>query len=251
MCMAFQIAIVGHKKFYAKAVEGVSDDDLKKYVKFVCVNEKLPKDIPKEFPKECIINEYDFPDYEPYYQENNFYQNSVFFNLMNVIDTLSLEQIGFAQYDMIFTTEIFDQIKEKCADSKSAIGFYPYPIEPLFEILKPGAWQFFIQQYSNFFDVSIDDIEKLETMQLALFHTFVIPVENYKRMMCFSKHVLKNVLAFLGNDTRHIAGTLERLFALFLNLEIITGKMQEFQWIKDLKHDDVNLRLADPFRGLP
>ena len=249
--MTFQLAIVGHQKFYAKTVEGISDDDLKKYVRFVCVNEDLPKDIPAEYPKECVVNEWDIPDYESYYQKNNYYQNSVFFNLMNVIDTLNLDHIGFAQYDMVFTPEIFDQIKEKCKDPKAVVGFYPYPIEPLFEILQPGVWQFIIQKYSNFFDIAVDDVEKLDTMKLALFHTFVIPVENYKRMMCFTKDILKNVVAFLGNNTRHMAGTLERVFALFLNLEIITGNMPEFEWIDGLVHDDVNLRLADAFRGLP
>ena len=170
---------------------------------------------------------------------------------MNVIDTMGLDHIGFAQYDMVFTPEIFDQIKEKCKDPKAVVGFYPYPIEPLFEILQPGVWQFIIQKYSNFFDIAVDDVDKLDTMKLALFHTFVIPVENYKRMMCFTKDILKNVTAFLGNDTRHMAGTLERVFALFLNLEIITGNMQPFEWIDGLIHDDVNLRLADAFRGLP
>ena len=48
-----------------------------------------------------------------------------------------------------------------------------------------------------------------------------------------------------------MAGTLERVFALFLNLEIITGNMKPFEWIEGLVHDDVNLRLADAFRGLP
>jgi len=250
LCMTFQIAIVGHNKFYEQTVVDVSEDDLKKYVKFVCVNEKIPKNIPDSYPKECIINEWDIPEYESYYQENNFYQNSFFFNLMNVIDTLGLEHIGFGQYDMIYTQDIMDQMKEKCQDIKAAIGFYPYPIEPLFEILQPGVWQFIIQKYSNFFDIAIDDIDKLDTMKLALFHTFIIPVENYKRMMCFTKDILKNVTAFLGNNTRHMAGTLERVFALFLNLEIITGNMQEFQWIDGLVHDDVNLRLADSLRGL-
>ena len=249
--MSFQLAIVGHKKFYAKTVEGISEDDLKKYVKFVCVNEDLPKDIPAEYPKECIMNEWDIPEYESFYQKNNFYQNSVFFNLMNVIDTLNLEHIGFAQYDMVFTPEIFDQIKERCKDPKAVVGFYPYPIEPLFEILKPGVWQFIIQKYSNFFDIPVEDVDKLDTMKLALFHTFVIPVHNYKRMMCFTKDILKNVTTFLGNDTRHMAGTLERVFALFLNLEIITGNMNEFEWIDGLIHYDVNLRLTDSFRGLP
>ena len=249
--MAFQLAIVGHQKFYAQTVAGISEDDLKKYVKFVCVNEKLPKDIPAEYPKECVINEWDIPDYESFYQENNFYQNSVFFNLMNVIDTMGLDHIGFAQYDMVFTPEIFDQIKEKCKDPKAVVGFYPYPIEPLFESLQPGMWQFLIQKYSNFFDIPVDDVDKLDTMKLALFHTFVIPVENYKRMMCFTKDILKNVTSFLGNNTRHMAGTLERVFALFLNLEIITGNMQPFECIDGLVHDDVNLRLADAFRGLP
>lgn len=249
--MSFQLAICGHQKFYPQTVAGISEDDLKKHVKFVCVNEKLPKDIPTEYPKECVINEWDIPDYESYYQQNNFYQNSVFFNLMNVIDTLGLDQIGFAQYDMVFTPEIFDQIKEKCKDPKAAVGFYPYPIGPLFEILQPGVWQFIIQKYSNFFGITVDDVDKLDTMRIALFHTFVIPVENYKRMMCFTKDILKNVTAFLGNDTRHMAGTLERVFALFLNLEIITGNMKEFEWIEGLVHDEVNLRLADAFRGLP
>jgi hypothetical protein len=113
------------------------------------------------------------------------------------------------------------------------------------------VWQFIVQKYSNFFDVAVDDVDKLDTMKLALFHTFVIPVETYKRMMCFTKDILKNVTAFLGNNTRHMAGTLERVFALFLNLEIITGNMRPFEWIEGLIHDDVNLRLADAFRGLP
>ena len=249
--MVFKIAIIGHRKFYDSSVEGISKDDLKKHVKFVCVNENLPKDIPAEFPMECIMNEWDIPDYEAYYQANHFYQNSFFFNLMNVIDTMGLDQIGFAQYDMIFTPEILERVKDICEDPKAAVGFYSYPIEPLFEILQPDIWQFVIQQYSNFFDVAITDIARLDTMQFALFHTFVIPVETYKRMMAFAKSILHSIIAFLGNDATHMAGTLERVFALFLNLEIITGNMKQLEWIDGLVHDDANLRLPDEFRGIP
>lgn len=248
--MAFQLAVIGHEKFYKETIEDIPIEDVKKYFKFVCVNEKLPKYIPDEYPKECVVNEWEFDHYEPFYQENKFYQNSFFFNLMNVIDTLDLKQVGFFQYDMVFTNDIVQEIKTKCEDEKAAIGFYPYRIEHLFEILKPGVWQFIIQKYSNFFQIPIDT-EKIETMPLALFHTFVIPVENYKRVMCFVKEILKNIFTFLGNDTRHMAGTLERVIALVLNLEIITENMKEFEWIEGLLHDDKNMRLPDSFRGLP
>jgi hypothetical protein len=248
--MAFQLAVIGHEKFYKETIEDIPIEDVKKYFKFVCVNEKLPKYIPDEYPKECVVNEWEIEHYEPFYQENKFYQNSFFFNLMNMIDTLNLKQVGFFQYDMVFTNDIVQEIKTKCEDEKAAIGFYPYPIEHLFEILQPGVWQFVIQKYSNFFQISVDT-EKLDKMPLALFHTFVIPVENYKRVMCFVKDVLKNIVTFLGNDTRHMAGTLERVIALALNLEIITENMKEFEWIENLKHDDVNMRLPDSFRGLP
>ena len=70
-------------------------------------------------------------------------------------------------------------------------------------------------------------------------------------MMHFTKKVLPNILTFLTETgTRHIAGTLERLFALFLNLEIVTGNMADFEWFDGLIHDDVNLRLRDEFRGV-
>jgi hypothetical protein len=247
----FQIAIIGHERFYKETVAGITEEDLKKYVRFVCVNENLPKNIPESFPKECIVNEWEFPDYEEFYQKNNYYQNSVFFNTMNVIETLGLEQIGFFQYDMIMSPAIFDTIKSTNeADKEAAIGFYPYPIEQLFEIVNPGAWQFIIQQYSNFFQVSVDT-DQLEEMKLALFHTFVIPKKNFCRMMHLTKKVLPTVLTFLSSSgTRHIAGTLERLFALFLNMEIVTGNMKDFIWVPNLIHDDVNLRLRDDFRGV-
>ncbi|AGE59409.1 hypothetical protein ATCVOR07043_402L [Acanthocystis turfacea Chlorella virus OR0704.3] len=247
----FQLAIIGHQKFYAETVKGIPEDDLKKHVKFVCVNENLPKDIPEEFPKECVTNEWEIPDYEPFYQKEKYYQNSVFFNTMNVIETLGVDQIGFAQYDMIFTPAIFQEIKETCeADKTASIGFYPYPIEHMFEIIHPSAWQFIVQQYANFFQVPVEDMERLEGMPLALFHTFVIPKANYCRMMHFAKKVLPNLVTFLKNDNRHMAGTLERLFALFLNLEIVTDNMKDFKWISGLIHDDVNLRLRDNFRGV-
>ena len=118
--MTFQLAIVGHQKFYAKTVEGISDDDLKKYVRFVCVNEDLPKDIPAEYPKECVVNEWDIPDYESYYQKNNYYQNSVFFNLMNVIDTLNLDHIGFAQYDIPILSSLFSRSSSLACGSSSS-----------------------------------------------------------------------------------------------------------------------------------
>jgi hypothetical protein len=247
----FQLAIVGHQKFYAETVAGISDEDLKKHVRFVCVNENLPKDVPAEFPAECVMNEWEIQGYEPFYQREKYYQNSVFFNTMNIIETLGLDQIGFAQYDMVFTPEIFEEIKQTCeADKNAAIGFYPYPIEHLFEIVQPQAWQFIIQQYSNFFQVPVENVDKLESMKLALFHTFVIPKSNYCRMMHFAKKVLPNIVTFLNKDNRHMAGTLERLFALFLNLEIITGNMKEFKWVSGLRHDDTGLRLRDEFRGV-
>jgi hypothetical protein len=247
----FQLAIIGHEKFYAETVAGISDEELKKHVRFVLVNEKLPKIVPESFPKECVVKEWEIPSYEPFYQENKYYQNSVFFNTMNIIETLDLDQIGFFQYDMIISPKIFNQIKETCeADKDASIGFYSYPIEQLFEVVNPPQWQHVIQQYSNFFQVSVDT-EKLEKMPLALFHTFVIPKKNYCRMMHFTKKVLPNIITFLSSSgTRHIAGTLERLFALFLNLEIVTENMTEFTWVDGLVHDDKNLRMRDDFRNL-
>ncbi|AGE59265.1 hypothetical protein PBCVOR070422_919L [Paramecium bursaria Chlorella virus OR0704.2.2] len=247
----FQLGFIGHERFYEETIAGIPEDDVKKHIRIVCVNEKLPKFIPESFPKECIHNEWEIPEYEKFYQENNYYQNSVFFNTMNIIETLGLDQIGFFQYDMKMSPEIFDHIKRSCTEDKDAsIAFYPYPIEQLFEIVKPGAWQFIIQQYSNFFQVPVDPI-LLESKKLALFHTFVIPKKNYCRMMHFTKKVLPNILTFLTETgTRHIAGTLERLFALILNLEIVTGNMADFIWIDGLIHDDVNLRLRDEFRGV-
>jgi hypothetical protein len=69
--------------------------------------------------------------------------------------------------------------------------------------------------------------------------------------MHFTKKVLPNIMTFLRNDNRHMAGTLERLFALFLNLEIITKNMKPMKWVSGLVHDDKGLRLRDDFRGLP
>jgi len=248
----FQLAIIGHKEFYEKSVKGIPEEDLKNHVRFVLVNENVhDKNVPASFPEECIVKEYDIENYEPFYQKNNYYQNSFFFNLMNVIDTLGLDQIGFFQYDMVLTP-VFDKIKTICeSDSTAAIAFYPYPIEQLFEILNPPAWQFFIQQYSNFFNVEVDT-EPLEKLPLALFHAFVIPKSNYCRMMHFTKKVLPNLITFLSSrgGNRHIAGTLERLFALFLNLEIVTKNMKDFTWVDGLIHDDVTMRLPDSFRGI-
>jgi hypothetical protein len=170
---------------------------------------------------------------------------------MNIIETLGLDHIGFFQYDMKMSPEIFDNIKTICTEDKDAsIAFYPYPIEQLFEIVNPGAWQFIIQQYSNFFQTPVDTA-LLESKKLALYHTFVIKKETFCRMMHFAKKVLPNITTFLSDTgNRHIAGTLERLFALFLNLEIVTGNMKDFIWIEGLIHDDVNLRLRDEFRGV-
>lgn len=247
----FKIFIIGHKNFYLHTLQNINTNDIKQYIVWTVVNEPIEKSIPAEFPITSILREWDIPGFCPLYQMTHFYQNSVFFNLVKIIDTYNLKHVGFGQYDMIYTKSILESCKNHLTEKKSAIGFYPYNFLHLQnEVLSFQDWFLIIDQYFKIFCIEPIDLTELMNMPLALFHTFIIPVYNYKRMMFFSEKILNHIIQKLKYDMRHFAGTFERVFAIFLNLEILLTKMNAFLFLDGLVHDHTHLRTSDTLRGI-
>jgi hypothetical protein len=86
-------------------------------------------------------------------------------------------------------------------------------------------------------------------MPLFLLHTFIVPSWFFAHIMEFVEWNLPQILRGLKWDTRHLAGTLERVFALCISCGILEGKLQNVLGLNNIKNMD-NQRLPDSFRGL-
>lgn len=86
-------------------------------------------------------------------------------------------------------------------------------------------------------------------MPLALLHTFIVPTDFFHEMMVFMEVVHSNIWQMLGNNNRHYAGTMERVFAVYINLKIVEGCLDKMVFIKGVSHND-SQRSADKMRGI-
>jgi hypothetical protein len=68
-------------------------------------------------------------------------------------------------------------------------------------------------------------------------------------MMPFVEHLLPRILETLQWDTRHLAGTLERVFALCISCAITEGKFRHILKLEGIEHVD-NQHSEDILRGI-
>ena len=68
-------------------------------------------------------------------------------------------------------------------------------------------------------------IESVSKLPLALLHTFIMPTWFFLHIMPFVENLTPEILRALNWETRHLAGTLERVFALCISCGILEKKL--------------------------
>jgi len=91
-------------------------------------------------------------------------------------------------------------------------------------------------------------LESLSKVPLALLHTFIMPTWFFLHIMPFVENLTPEILRVLNWETRHLAGTLERVFALCISCGIIEGKLNLFH-LSGFQHIE-NQHSEDKLRGI-
>ena len=244
--------IIFHKKIYEDNTKSFHPEHMKHSLKWVAVNEKIEKEYTDYIPPECLIKEWEMTIYNPLYQMTNFYQNSVFLHIYWNKLYENSKYIGFAQYDMsIDAPELLDIETNSLKDSDSIIcAAFIYHTAALFNAFLEEDWiHMFLIPYNTFYGKS-HSMDLLKTMPVFLLHTFIIPSWFFKDMMPFIEKIIPILLRKLNWDTRNLAGTLERVFALCLSCGIIEGKFTTLIQMHGIKTDIPGQREADTLRGI-
>lgn len=105
--VSLEIFVVFHKQLFDECYAELTPEEFK-YLTFIAVNEKIPKLYDRsKYTK--VINEWELKNYDPYYQNNRYNENSV---LKHMVDNgiVNTEYVGFVQYDMKFPKDSINQI---------------------------------------------------------------------------------------------------------------------------------------------
>jgi hypothetical protein len=246
-----KVYIVFHKQVFPNNTRDFTKEEIKNYFTWMGVNEKIPKELPDEFKEYNILYEYELKKHNPLYQMLNFYQNSVFFHLYHNPDIVKSRYIGFSQYDMSINAEQFRNcLKEMYATPfDKAVGFYLYPSLLLFDPFPEQFWNIvFFEPYQEHYKIKVQ-YKDIQSLPLCLLHTFIIPSWFFFHMMPFIEKILPKVLKLLNWETRHLAGTLERLFALCINCAVFEGKITQLMPSHAMKHEETQ-HMEDALRGI-
>ena len=247
--------IVFHKNIFESNTADFTADERADMFCWVGVNEKVLKVVPAGFligaGRVPILYEYDMRNYTPLYQMSNFYQNSVFFHLYENQELLTSKYVGFGQYDMSYDAVAFRKMYDDISGDNGEKLFpaFLYEFKCLFNYMNPHQWeQFFVKPYNEFHGTR-HTLESLGRLPLFLMHTFVMPTWYFLHMMRFVKHLLPTTLMSLNWETTHLAGTLERVFALCMSAAIIEGKFKAVIPLTGCNHMEQQ-RTADALRGI-
>lgn len=236
--------IIFHDNVFQENTSDFTDDEIKEFFTWVAVNEKVPKVFTN------ALKEWEMPKHSPLFQMLDFYQNSFFYHLAWNKEFIDSKYIGFGQYDMKMSAPEFRQVYKAIQNDTANKIFAPflYEFNALYcnPIGKDG-WITFLNHYNEFFGMShtLDAVSKLP---LALLHTFIMPSWYFLHIMPFVEKTTPLVLKQLNWETRHIAGSLERVFALAISCGILEGKIQLIS-LKGFQHVEKQ-HSKDKLRGL-
>jgi hypothetical protein len=242
-----RLYIVCHRDAYAVNHRGYTHAEAREAgLRWYVVNEPLtPKDI--DAPPSCRVNEWDLPWHDPFMQMNHFYNNSALWHVYRNLDLLVDDHVGFAQYDMTIPRAPLDAFAELTTAQPGAVGYmFPYPFAALFHNPLPAEfWDHVIVRAAFPGRATLSDLSSVE---LPLFHGFILPKTAFLKMMAFADRVLPVVVRALGHDTRHLAGTLERVCALWIAAAVWSGTLGPVVNVPGFEHNQAAQRLLDAFR---
>ena len=223
--MSFKIYVVFHKFLVPECYETLSEEDIAKYVRFLAVNSKIPKEYPKNLAS-YIIRERDLPWYNPFMQLNRFCETSAFFHAYkNPTMFLKDDYIGFIHYDMLLKKEALEFLEREIAAAKEPILFTQMTLTArphLTQIISLSDWEALVRLYNVIFAKSRSIFDILDK-DLPLYHSFVIHREPFHRMMYFAEKAIPYLFEMLGCETKHLPYMIERLHGVFLALDKLDG----------------------------
>lgn len=243
--------IIYHDRVYAQNTAGFAESELEKYFTWVAVNEKIPKPSVSWIPDSCHLKEWEMMHYSPFYQMLHAYQNSVFFHLYMNQHLLTSKYVGFGQYDMQINSDDFRSVAASLENDhgEKIVGAFLYPFEALYSSpLDKQGWSLVVEYY-NVFSGTNHKLDDMMRLPLFLMHTFIMPRWFFLHMMRCVDKILPKILMLLNWETRHLAGTLERVFALCISAGILEGKFKTVMHLKGVSHLDQQ-RSSDVLRGL-
>ena len=242
--------IVAHKYVIESNYVSFTEEEKKRMLCWVFVNEAIPKVIPDWIASDSLIKEYELSVYDPLLQMNNFYQNSFFIHLNRNRYLAKKEYVGFGQYDMLLPASVFRHAEDIILKGVSTLFFmYPYPFEALYSNpLKEDVWRELVDMYNTRTKTN-HTFEQLKGIPLILCHTFILPTPIFFECMEFGEATLPFCLKYLEWKTRHLAGTLERVIALALSFKILEGKFKNLIHLQGVEHI-ASQHAGDEMRGL-
>jgi len=247
------VYIVFHKRIIPDNTITFHTDHVKRSLIWVAVNESISKDY-KNIPEECLIKEWEMHVHSPTYQMLNFYQNSSFLHIFWNKLHEKTKYIGFAQYDMSIDANELLKCEQSMENDSADTIYVAFTYGAKILLNAPYSAEFweetFLAPYNNYYGVS-HTMDRIQSIPLFLLHTFIIPSWFFSHMMPFIEKVIPVVLRKLNWNTRHLAGTLERIFALCISSAIIEGKIRRIVQLHGIKTDIPGQRDSDEFRGIP
>jgi hypothetical protein len=244
--------IIFHDHVFRENTSGFTEGELKEFFTWVAVNEKIHKAPQPWIPN--LLEEWKMKKHSPLFQMLNFYQNSVFYHLAWNKELIQSKYIGFGQYDMKMSASEFRQMYQvACTNEDTADKVFApflYEFETLYSspINKEGWMSCFLNPYNNFFGMN-HTMESVSKIPLALLHTFIIPTWFFLHIMPFVENLTPEILRAINWETRHLAGTLERVFALCISCGILEGKIKNLIPLHGFQHIE-GQHSEDTLRGI-
>jgi len=238
--MKLQLYVVFHKVLFRDAYERVSADAQNKYLRFFSVNSRLEKYFPARL-QEYLIVECNLPWYNAFLQFNRFFENSALIHVNHNPELCEpFDYVGFCQYDMRLSNELFETVEKTLVNENSTTLFYHkkyLAYEHILQVFHLDGWRFIINRYNDIYGTS-HTIEKIIISEIPLYNTFILPREVFKRMMCFSEMCSSVFLELLQFETKHLPYHLERLHGVFLLLQTWDGLLHEWVELPGIEHDE-------------
>jgi hypothetical protein len=221
--------VVCHKTSYPENADA-ADDRFRWYV----VNEAVPEKTIRA-PPASVVNEWDLPVYEPGLQAAGCREASCLFHALANESLRDVDFIGFAQYDMRVPSAALDAFEdavvgaEPGSAAKVGVGF----MRPWDEVWSNGALPgpFWEELLRLFLPPGVP-----APAEVPLFSTFVLPTEAFVEMMTAVNAIAPDIHAAIGEDTTHLAGTLERVFGIWIAAAVAAGRLDAVPLV-GLVHD--------------